>query len=492
MSELGGRVKRGFAWDMAGSVFNQASGLIITIFLARLLTPEEFGVVALAMVFISLTSVFTDVGFTQGLIQREKVDDGHYNSIFLVNISLSLIMGGIIYLSAGLIGGFYDSEEVVHIVKYLSLIPVIASFGMVHRSIMVRKMKFKELSLRTVVCSVFGGVVGITAAYYGEGAFSLVWKQLASELIGVVVFWWGSKWIPDFRFSLSKVKDLFNFSQFVFFDALVRTFFDRLDTLFIGKVFSPEILGLFGRARSLNLIVSDYTTSSVRKVMFPALSSIQNEHKRFNTIFLRIVDMSSAGSVFLAGIMFFIAEPFILIVLGEQWRGAIPIFKLLVFVTLVSPHIGINAQAILSKGFSKTKLYMNGVHRTLALLPMIIGFFYGIEIFTLTLVLIKFAVLFVYILFVQDKLQIKWWDQWKRILVTMVPFVACIIVFYFLTPFASEMLETNDLYIDVIKAFIFVIVYLIYLKRINHELFNLLSEFLLKGKNWINRVHMKK
>src|SRR5690606_19255226 len=125
-------------------------------------------------------------------------------------------------------------------------------------------------------------------------AFSLVWKQIASELIGVIVFWWGSKWIPNFRFSLAKVKDLFGFSQFVFFDSLIRTFFDRLDTLFIGKVFSPEILGLFGRAQSLNLIVSNYTTTSVSKVMFPALSSIQNDSKRFNAAFLKIVSVSSA------------------------------------------------------------------------------------------------------------------------------------------------------------------------------------------------------
>ena len=487
MSKLGVQVKRGFAWDMAGSLFNQVSGLLITIFLARLLTFEEFGVVALAMVFISLTSVFTDVGFTQGLIQRKKVDNGHYNSIFLVNISLSLLMGGIIYLSADLIGGFYDSGEVVHVVKYLSLIPILASFGMVHRSILVRKMRFKELSLRTAVCSVFGGIVGITAAFNGEGAFSLVWKQLASELIGVIVFWWGSKWVPNFRFSLSKVKDLFSFSQFVFFDALVRTFFDRLDTLFIGKVFSPEILGLFGRAQSLNLIISDYTTNSVRKVMFPALSSIQNEPKRFKSVFLRIISLSSAGSVFLAGIMFFIAEPFILIVLGEQWRGAIPIFKLLVFVTLISPHIGINAQAILSMGFSKTKLYMNGVHRSLALLPMLVGFFYGIEIFTLTLVLVKFTVLFAYILFSQNKLRINWWEQWKRILVTFVPFVACIILFFFVTPFIYIMLPVNSLYINVIEASIFASVHLIYLKTINHELFILFWEFIIKGKKWMKK-----
>jgi|26BtaG_2_1085354.scaffolds.fasta_scaffold00002_253 O-antigen/teichoic acid export membrane protein len=491
MSELGGKVKRGFAWDMAGSLFNQVSGLLITIFLARLLTPEEFGVVALAMVFISLTSVFTDVGFTQGLIQREKVDNGHYNSIFLVNISLSFVMGGIIYLSAGMIGDFYDSEEVVHVVKYLSLIPIIASFGMVHRSILVRKMKFKELSLRTAICSVFGGIIGITAAFYGEGAFSLVWKQLASELIGVIVFWWGSKWIPDLRFSMSKVKDLFSFSQFVFFDALVRTFFDRLDTLFIGKVFSPEILGLFGRAKSLNLIVSDYTTNSIRKVMFPALSSIQHEPKRFNTVFLRIVTISSAGSVLLAGIMFFIAEPFILIVLGEQWKGAISIFKILVFVTLVSPHIGINAQAILSRGFSKTKLYMNGVHRSLALMPMIIGFFYGIEIFTLTLVLVKFTVLFVYILFAQKKLQISWWEQWKRILITFIPFLAFIVLFHFLTPFAYQLFDISHLYIDVIKAFLFAVVYLGYLKTINHELYNLLWDIISKGKKWIHQIKRK-
>lgn len=485
MSDLGGKVKRGFFWDMTGSLFNQVSGLVITIFLARLLTPEEYGVVALAMVFISLSSVFTDIGFTQGLIQKEKIDNGHFNSIFLVNIALSLVMSGVIYLSANLIGNFYNSKEVVIVVKYLALVPIISAFGMVHKSILVRNMKFKELSLRTVICSVFGGVVGITAAFYGEGAFSLVWKQLSSSLIGVAVFWWGSKWIPDFRFSLNKVKDLFNFSQFVFFDSLVRTFFDRLDTLFIGKVFSPEVLGLFGRAQSLNLMVSDYTSNSVRKVMFPALSSIQNEPKRFSAVFLKMVSMSSAGSAFLAGIMFFIAEPFVLIVLGEQWKEAIPIFKLLVFVTLISPHIGINAQAILSKGFSKIKLLMNGVHRVLGLLPMVFGFFFGIEVFTLILVCSKFLVLFAYILFAQQKLQINWREQWTRIIITAIPLGLCIILFSILTPFILEAIPIDMLLLDVIKTLLFVIIFLVYLKVVKHELYDALIDIISNLKSRI-------
>lgn len=480
MSELGGKVKKGFLWDMAGAFFNQASGLAITIFLARLLSPEEFGVVALAMVFISLSDVFINVGFTQGLIQREKVDNGHYNSIFLLNISLSFFMALIIFLTAELIGSFYESDEISHVVRYLALIPVIASFGMVHKAILVRNMKFKELSLRTMVCSVFGGVVGITAAYLGEGAFSLVWKQIASELIGVIVFWWGSKWIPNFRFSLAKVKDLFGFSQFVFFDSLIKTFFDRLDTLFIGKVFSPEILGLFGRAQSLNLIVNNYTTNSVSKVMFPALSSIQNDSKRFNAAFLKIISVSSAGSVFLAGIMYFIAEPFVLIVLGNQWKDAIPIFQLLVFVTIVAPHIVLNAQAILSKGYSKTKLYMNGVHRTLGLLPMAFGFFYGIEVFTFILVCSKFLVLIAYVIFTQNKLNINWREQWNRIVVTMVPLGVCMILFNAITPYIMSAFNINMLVLDTIKTILFVLVYLVYLRVTKHELYDTLIGFVSK------------
>src|SRR5690554_3205836 len=464
---------------MAGSFFNRVSGLVITVILARLLTPEEFGVVALAMVFISLSSVFTDVGFTQGLIQREKIDNEHYNSIFITNISLSLIISGVIYFSADLIGGFYDSKEVTQVVKHLAVIPVIASFGMVHRSILVRKMRFKELSLRTMVSSVFGGVVGITAAFYGEGAFSLVWKQLASEVIGVIVFWWGSKWLPNLCFSLIELKDLFSFSQFVFFDSLLKTFFDRLDTLFIGKVFSPEILGLFGRAKSLNLIVTSYTTNSISKVMFPALSSIQNESERFNKVFLKITQISSAGAVMLGGIMFFIAEPFVIIILGEHWRGSIPIFKLLVFVTLVSPYIVINAQAILSKGFSKTKLHMNVVHRTLGLLPLLFGLFWGIQVFTLILVCAKVLVMIAYIFFANKKLGIDWRKQIKIFILNCSPFIILIIVFNLLTPFIS----INNLILDVVKASLFLVIYILFLKQTKHELYHIIIEYMYKLKS---------
>lgn len=473
MKNLGQKVKRGFIWDMLGSLINQVSGFIVTIILARLLGPEEFGLIAMAMVFIVISNVFVEVGFGKGLIQRQNIDNEHLNSVFIFNILASFVIGIIIYISADLIGKFYDSLQVTNVIKILSIVPLIGAFGIVHQAILTRRMDFRALALRATLSSIIGGIIGVTAAYYNQGVYSLVWKQITSTLVATIAMWYGTKWLPNFKFNYSKLKELLAFTQYLLYDELAKKFFDRLNPLFIGKVFSPETLGFFSKAESLNLMISDYTTKSIGKVMFPALSSVQNNFKAFTKMFFKTITVSSAGSVFLAGILYFIAEPFVLLVLGEQWGKTIPLFKILVFATLISPHIIINAQSILSKGFSRTKFVMNIYHRTLTLLPLVVGFFYGIEVFTIFFVISKFLVLIVYTIFSHYKLGINFFNQWKEILITVMPLIVCIILFHFLIPSVSE----------IIKTALFAIVYLSYLWFTKHELLRIAEPALLRLKS---------
>jgi O-antigen/teichoic acid export membrane protein len=476
MNQLGSKIKKGFVWDMFGSFISQASGFIVTIVLARLLGPEEFGLIAMAMVFIIISNAFVDVGFGKGLVQKQNIDNEHLNSVFLFNIVASFIISIIIFLSANLIGNFYNSPQVANIIKFLAIIPIIAAFGIVHQAILTRQMNFKALALRSTLSSIIGGIIGVTAAYYSQGVYSLIWKQISSTLVGAIAMWYGSKWLPNLKFNYSKLKELLSFTQYMLYDDLLKKFFERLNPLFIGKVFSPETLGFFSKAESLNLMVSDYTSKSIGKVMFPALSSVQDTPKTFTSIFLKIIAVSSASSVFLAGILYFIAAPFVLIVLGDQWEKTIPLFQILVFSTLISPHIIINSQAILSKGFSKTKFVINIYHRTLTVLPLIFGFFYGIEIFTAVLVICKFLVLIIYTIFSHLKLQINWWEQWKKILFTMLPLYVCIFLFHFFIPHIP----------DILKAVLFAVLYLSYLGIAKHEslviFYSIISKYALKLK----------
>ena len=476
----GSKIKKGFGWDLLGSFFNQLSGLVTTIILARLLGPEEFGLIAMAMVVVAISEVFVEVGFGHGLIQKIKVDNEHFNSVFIFNIFASLLLSLGIFFSAGAIGRFYNSTEVVRVVESLAVLPFIASFGIVHQAILTRNMDFKPLALRITYSSLFGGIVGISAAFLNQGVYSLVWKQIASTLGGTLALWYGSKWIPSFKFNFAKLKDLLAFSQFVFLDSLLMRFFSRLNPIFIGKVFSAEVLGLFSKAESLNLMVSDYTSKSIRKVMFPALSSLQNDGEKFKELFLKTLSISSVSSTFLAGCLYFSSESLILFVLGSDWLKMIPIFKALVFVTLISPHIALNSQSILSMGFSKTKMFMNLIHRSIVILPLIIGYFYGILFFTYFFVIAKFLVLIFYVLFVHYYIKIDFYHQFKEILLSFAPLLFLVILFsvlFFINP--------------IIQTIVFALTYVFYLYVLKHESLSFFRRLFIQVVNRMSKSLLK-
>lgn len=374
-------------WDLAGTGIRQVATLIVSIVLARLLEPEQFGIIGIAMVFISITQVFIDVGFTDGLVQKKKVSEIAYSSIFYINILISLVLAVIIFLMASVIGSFYKSTQIVTVLHYLAIIPPITALGKVHSAILIKEFKFKELSIRDIIATSVGGGVGIVLAFRGFGVFSLVWQQVVSALIGSALLWIGTKWIPSILFSWKEVRLLLKFSSYVFFDQVIRQVFQKIDTLFIGKVFSPVVLGFYSRAESLSVQVTNYTSSSLQKVIFPVFSSIQDDDIRFNDIYFKAFRLAATLSITLSGVLFFLSQIIIVGLLGEKWAPSIIIFQILIFRTIFAPFGSLMGKALLSKGYSKIKFKVSLIQRVLMLSPMIFGFFYGIEIFTLAVVI---------------------------------------------------------------------------------------------------------
>jgi len=428
-NNLGKQVRSGFGWDLIGTFFKQISTLVVTVFLARLLTPDEFGVVAMAMVFVALSQVFVDVGFTQGLIQSEKNTDRAYSSVFFLNICFGFFIGLIVFISSPFIGDFYDSDEVSELTRWLCLIPIIGSFGNVHNAIFLRKLNFKVLAFRAVFSSLFGGALGVIAAYFDYGAYALVIQQITSALSFTVIIWWKSNWKPSLVFSYTEIKELMNFSSWVFFDTLLRRFFLQIDTLFIGKYFSPATLGFYSRASSLNKQVEQYTTSSLRKVIFPAFSRLQNNPEAFKKSYYMVFRISSFLGAFLSGFLFFLSEDIIIGLLGEKWRPSVIIFQILVFRLTLAPFGGIIGKSLLAKGFSKEKFILGQIRRVFLLTPIYFGYNYGIEAFTLAIVFAQFFTFLISIAAISKYIKYSFSKQFFAFLNPLLPLLL-LILFY--------------------------------------------------------------
>lgn len=447
--------RKGLVWDLTGALLKQLSSLVISIVLARLLSPEYFGIIGIALVFIAVSQVFIDVGFTDGLIQRKDVSDTVYSSVFYINFIISLVMAMIIYFAAPFVGNFYNSEEITHVIQYLTIVLPIAAIGKVHATQLVKRLAFKSLAIRDIGSIIIGGSVGIIAALNNQGIYSLVWQQVATVFVSSILLWLGTRWKPLLVFSWSEIKNVLIFSSYVFFDQAFRQIFQRLDTLFIGKVFSPLTLGFYSRAEALNAQVTTYTASSLQKVIFPVFSIVQEDEDRFRAIYFKAFSLAAVISSTLAGVLFFLSDKIIIGLLGEKWAPSIIIFQILLFRTVTAPFGALMGKCLLSKGYSKVKFKMSFFQRLIMLLPMVVGFFYGIEVFALVVVAAS-IVAFLLNAFILDRyLQLNFLLQVQRFLFPLIPLIFMGVAYHYLFPDVNSFVIV---FIYIVLQWIFLIV----------------------------------
>jgi len=427
---LGKQVRSGFGWDLIGTFFKQISVLTVSVVLARLLSPEEFGIIGMAMVFVNLSQVFVEVGFSQGLIQKQNNTQIIYSSVFFINIFLGLFVGAFIYVLAPLIGNFYESSQVTSVVQWLCFIPLISSFGSVHNALFVKNLNFKLLAFRTIFSTLIGGSVGVVMAFLGYGVYAIVGQQISTVFFFSFILWWKSDWRPSWVFSLTELKELSNFSAFVFLDNLFRRFFLQLDTLFIGKYFSATTLGFYSRASSLNQQINGYTTNSLRKVLFPTFSKLQDDPKLFKSSYFKVFEISIFFGSLITGCCFFLAEDIIITLLGEKWQPSVLIFQILVFKTIFQPFGALIGKSLLAMGFSKENFKLGLIRRVILLSPLYIGYLEGIHAFTIALV-IAFGIAFLISLgAVQKYLNFSFTKQLCIFIIPLLPLMFMVTICY--------------------------------------------------------------
>lgn len=434
MDNLSEKSRKSFGWDFLGTFSRQMSTLIVSIVLARILSPDEFGVIGMALVFTSISEIFIDAGFTDGIIQQKKVSRVAYSSIFFLNLGVSLLLALIIFFSAGFVGRFYNSGTITEVIQMLAFTLPLSAVSKVHLAQLMKKLDFKSIAIRDSLSTIIGGGIGILLAIQGYGVFSLVWQQLSAAVIGSILLWYATKWKPSFIFSWKEVKGLLSFSLFVFFDQFTKKVFQKVDTLFIGKVFSPTILGFYTRAESLNAQITNYTGSGLNKVMFPVLSAMQDDDSRFQKTYYSVYGIIAVVSGSLTGFFYFIAEKLIIGLLGTKWEPSIVIFQILVFRTLISPYGALMTKTLLSKGHSKLKFQIGLLQRFIMLIPLPFGLYFGINTFALIVVLAATLYFFIYLIILSWKLDFDLQKQLKVFLIPLLPFF-CLMLFSEITSY---------------------------------------------------------
>ncbi len=470
VKDLGKKSKASVIWDISGGLIRQLSFLFITIVLKRILTPEEFGIVALSMVFIAISEVFIDAGFTAGLIQQKDSKDITYSTVFYFNLLISIVFSVLLIVFSPLISLFFENPVIENILYLLAIIPPVAALGRVQFAILTKDINFKSLTIRDLAANISGGLLGLLAALNDFGVYSLVIQQITMVAVSTIMLWFATKWYPKLEFSFTELKTLFTFSGYVFLDDLIRRIVMKIDTIFVGKVFSPTILGFYSNAETLKAQVEVYTSNSVSKVLFPVLSKLQDDHETFKITYFKAFNLVTGLIVLLIGPVCFLSYFIITTMFGEKWIPSVVLFQILILVTIISPHIKMMGKAILAKGYSKLKFQIGIVQRILRLLPITIGLFYGIKEFTIAIVFSAFLVFILLCTVFHVKLKISFLLHLKSFIIPNIVLVLFLTFYYVLSEHFNQW----------VIAITFFFTHLLYLKILNHESYIFLNSNLNK------------
>jgi O-antigen/teichoic acid export membrane protein len=332
---------RGLTWSLIDRWANKFSRMAIFVILARLLSPKDFGIVALAAVYLDFIDIFVSQGLGFAIIQREDLSDEHLDTAFWIQFVIGLVMAGMVTLFAHPIANIMHQPELGSILRWLALSLLISNLVRIQMNYLVKQMRFETLALRNILSSVIGGGVGIIAAVYGFGVWSLVARQLTESVIGTTILWFASDWRPGFRVSYARFKELYGYGFKVTADSIFILCFRRLDDLLIGSFIGATELGYFSIAKQSASIFNDLILSPMFFVLLPVFSSIQNDYDRLmkyiRYVFRHLFTLSVPLLVTLAAF----SDVLINLLYGHQWERAVTPARLLILAAIFQIFPGV-------------------------------------------------------------------------------------------------------------------------------------------------------
>jgi O-antigen/teichoic acid export membrane protein len=377
-ASLNSRTIGALSWSMTQEVTQRGLQFIIGIFLARLLGPEQFGLLAMLTVFIAVSDALLDSGFSSALIQRKEPTEADESSVFYFNIVIGFLLAGGLCLAAPLIAAFYHQPQLISLMRVLALVLVINSISVVQSALMVRRLDFKRQALISVASTAISGMVGLVMAWRGFGVWSLVGQQLAKGTIRSGLLWLLSPWRPKWLFRLSSLKALFGFGSGMVASIVLNNLFENLYLLVIGKLFSPVTLGFYTRAATLQTTVSQSLAAVANRVTFPVFSRLQDDPARLKRGLHRaMTTIALVQFPMLIGLAA-VAKPLVLFLLTEKWAASIPYLQLLCFAGLLYPMHLLNLNVLIATGHTDLLLRLEIIKRLLVVVNISITFRWGV------------------------------------------------------------------------------------------------------------------
>lgn len=369
---------KGVGWSFADTMANQGITFLVGIVLARLLSPEEYGLIGIITIFITVFNTIVDSGFSNALIRKNNADDLDFCTVFIANMVVSIVLALVLFLLAPAIGSFFNQEQLVPLTKVMASIIIINAFAIIQRTILVKKVDFKTQTKCSLISSVIGGGVGIGMALAGLGVWSLVGQQVSMQFFRTLLLWCYTSWYPKLQYSWERFKELFGFGWKLLVSSVIATLWNQLYQVVIGKCYSPATLGQFTRAQQFSTICSSNLTAVVQRVSYPVLSKIQDDKPRLKEAYRRVIKTTMLVTFVLMLGMAASAKSMILVFIGEQWLPAVPFLQVICLYMMLYPLHAINLNMLQVQGRSDLFLKLEIIKKVVAVIPLLLGIFVNI------------------------------------------------------------------------------------------------------------------
>ena len=418
-------------WTALQQFSNQGVSFIVSLILARLLMPAEFGLIALISVFISIGKSLMDVGLNQSLIRSSNVNKEDFDTVFIFNLVGSITIYILIFLVAPLISDFYHQPLLTKIVRVYSLVIVINAFDVIQTTQLVKNLKFKTQMKISVPSLIIGGTTGITLAYNGFGVWSLVWSGIVQSATAAIQLWFWSDWRPSLNFSKEKFKEHFHFGYKLTLSSLLDTLFNNVYTILIGKFFAPAMVGFYNRADTLKQLPVTNIGSILNKVTFPLFSKVQHDDVVLKNLYKKLMQLVIYIVAPIILFMSALAEPLFRFLFTEKWLPAVPYFQILCWNGILYPIHSYNLNILKVKGRSDLFLKLEIIKKITISLMIIVSFQFGIYGLLYSSVIFSFVGFFINTYYSGRFINYKSWEQIKDIFPTILLATVCAVLIYF-------------------------------------------------------------
>lgn len=434
---LRSKVIGSFFWVFIDSSGQRVLQFIIGIILARILLPEEFGLVGMIAVLITFSQLFIDSGFSFALIRKEKVARIEYETVFWFNTCISIFFFILLWFSSPFIADFFNKPILTKIVRAVSFGLLINATGSIQNIGLRRALKFKELSITGISSKLISGIIAIFLAINGFGVWALVFQQLLNNFLRVGFMFFFNRLLPRLNFSLRTFKELFSFSSKLLYGGIVYSVVSNIYPIIIGRYFSASDVGFFDKAKTIQGTPVQFFTGIVQQVTLPTFAKIQSENDRFKNAYRNAIKLSFFAIILPLGLIVISAKPLIIVLLTDKWLPAAEILQIIALGGMFYPLSALNVNIIGIKGRSDLVMYLQFSKDALTILGVLIGIWFGIKGLIISYTVTSIFAYLLNALFANKVIDYPFYDQ----LYDIFPFVLLALVTMFLAGLAGFLVD---------------------------------------------------